>query len=417
MRRFAPPLCVPERANQMTNVQRVAIVDPNDATRSQLQSMLLGIESLWLEADCSRYEFFIDVISQSKPDIAIVDLDADNVQGLALVTQISRQLPSCAVLAVSRSQEGSLILQAIRNGAREFLNSPVRFDDLMAALDRVKANPGGKGGGETNVRSSRVITVAGVGGGMGCTALAVNLACLLARNEANGVVLIDLDLSLGDADVWLDLMPNYTIEDVAENLSRLDFSLLKRSLTQHSCGAYLLPRPVQMTETPTIKPEELRRVLMLMKSAFTHLVIDISKNFGPLEIAAMDVSDTILLMSQLDLPGLRNVVRLSKFLDQYHEGISDKLRVILNRMGMEDSEISISKAKETIGREIFCQLPNDYAAMVDSRNNGIPLQDSAPKARITKAITAIADVFDEASGGDKATVQQKRGLFSFLSKG
>ncbi len=400
----------------MTNVRRVAIVDPNDATRSSLKHLLLGIDSLWLEADCARYEYFVDVISQSKPDIAIVVLDTDPIQGLAVILQINQQLPGCAVLAVSGSQEGTLILQAIRNGAREFLNLPLRLEDLFAALERIKSGGGGGYVGEAKARTGRVITVAGVAGGMGCTALAVNLACMLARNPSNNVVLLDLDLALGDADVWLDLMPNYTIEDVVQNLNRLDFTLLKRSLTQHKCGAYLLPRPVNMTDKAVVTPDDLKRVLMLMRSAFSHLILDVSKCFGPLEIAALEAADTVLLLSQLDLSGLRNVVRITQYLDQHHDGVTAKIRVILNRMGAEDSQISLSKAKETIGREIFCQLPNDFAAMVESRNNGIPLQDSAPKARITKAIAAIADVFDEAGSNDKTRVKApKRGLFSFLS--
>jgi pilus assembly protein CpaE len=47
----------------MKDVQRVAIVDPSDATREELRKVLLGMESMWLEAECARYEFFFDVIS------------------------------------------------------------------------------------------------------------------------------------------------------------------------------------------------------------------------------------------------------------------------------------------------------------------------------------------------------------------
>ena len=57
----------------MKDVQRVAIVDPSDSTREPLRNLLLGIESVWLEAECSRYEFFIDVARQSAPDLAVID--------------------------------------------------------------------------------------------------------------------------------------------------------------------------------------------------------------------------------------------------------------------------------------------------------------------------------------------------------
>ncbi len=101
----------------MNRVIRLAIVDPIDSSRSSLKSLLLGIDTVWLEAECSNFEFFSDVVTQTQPDIALVSLDADPTAGLDLITQLSSDLPNCSVLVVSSSTEGSLILQAMRNGA------------------------------------------------------------------------------------------------------------------------------------------------------------------------------------------------------------------------------------------------------------------------------------------------------------
>ncbi len=399
----------------MKSVVRLAIVDPNDVTRSSLKNMLLGIDTVWLEADCSRYEFFTDVAMQTQPDIALVSLDADATKGLELIAKLNQMLPSCSVLVVSSSQEGSLILQSMRNGAKEFLSFPLKLEDFLAALDRIRqTGSAGDGGGQ--VRSSQVITVAGVGGGVGCTSLAINLACIIAQNERNSVAIIDLDLALGDADVWLDIIPDYTIQDVAENITRLDYSLLKRSLTRHDCGAFLLPRPLQLDESTAITADELRRVIALLKATFTHLVIDLSKNYGPLDLAALESSDTALLVTQLDLPCLRNVVRLMQYFDQ-QEGISEKIHVVVNRLGLEENQIGLNKALETIGREIFWQIPNDYPTMVESRNNGVPLIVQAPKAKITKSMQQLTLSIDSTAANDTDAVEQKskKRLFGFLT--
>ena len=61
----------------MSNVLRLAIVDPDDTQREALKSMLLGMDMIWLEAECSRYEFFSDVVAQTDPDIGLVAIDAD----------------------------------------------------------------------------------------------------------------------------------------------------------------------------------------------------------------------------------------------------------------------------------------------------------------------------------------------------
>ena len=400
----------------MKNVIRIAVVDPNDTTRSSLKSLLLGIETVWLEAECSSYEDFSEVILQSQPDIALIMLDSDPELGLETLTQIVHQVPNCNPLVISSSQEGSLILQAMRNGAKEFLAFPLNLEDFLSALDRIHQSTG-IGSGDGPARSSQVITVAGVGGGVGCTSLAINLACVLAQNDRNNVAIIDLDLALGDADVWLDIIPDYTIQDVAENITRLDYALLKRSLTRHDCGAYLLPPPVNMDLFPSISADELRRVIALLKATFTHLVIDISKSFSPLDIAAMETSDTILLTTQLDLPCLRNVVRLLQFFDHY-ENLADKVQVIVNWLGLQDTQISLNKALETIGREVYFRVPNDYGTMVESRNNGVPLIKFSPRAKITREFEKLAAMLDgpleSAEGGSGDAGKQKKRLFSFL---
>lgn len=400
----------------MKGVLRLATVDPDERSRNSLKSMLLGVDTVWLEAECSRYEFFMDVVQQTKSDIAVVNVDSNHARAVQLIGEISRAMPGCAVLVVSSSQEGSLILQAMRNGAREFLNMPLQLDDFIAALDRIRISMGGSSG-DGGQRVGQIITVAGVDGGVGGTALVVNAAASLAMDPANSPVIIDLDLTLGDADVWLDIIPEYTIRDVADDISRLDYGLLKRSLTRHDCGVYLLPRPVELETGDPMKPDDLRRILALLKATFSHLIIDVSKSFGKLDLSAMEVSDKVLLVTQLDLSCLRNVVRVTQFLQNF-PAVKDKVEIVVNRMGLEDSDISINKALETIGRAVFWQLPNDYATMVGARNNGVPLCQFAPKARLTRNINdMVRQLGTDGNGGKKEDNQPKKksGLFGLFA--
>jgi pilus assembly protein CpaE len=212
--------------------------------------------------------------------------------------------------------------------------------------------------------------------------------------------LVDLDLSLGDADVFLDTIPDYTLVDVAQNVTRLDFALLKRSLTKHSSGLFLLPRPVQLEDAAQITPDDLQRMIGLLKATFTHLILDLSKGYTPLDLVALEAATEVLLVTQLDLPCLRNVVRLMMSFSEMN-GLKDKVKIVVNRVGLDAAQISMKKAQETIGREVFWQLPNDYRTMSEVRNNGVPLIEQAPKAAITQSIVELADRF--CSGGDEKT--------------
>ncbi|HEY2762027.1 MAG TPA: cellulose synthase operon protein YhjQ/BcsQ, partial [Pirellulales bacterium] len=253
--------------------------------------------------------------------------------------------------------------------------------------------------GEHGARASTVIAVAGVTGGVGTTSVAVNLGCALAADERNSVALVDLDMCLGDADVFLDTIPDYTLVDVAQNVTRLDFTLLKRSLTKHSSGLFLLPRPVQLEDAAQISPEDLQRMIGLLKATFTHLILDLSKGYTPLDMVALETATQVLLVTQLDLPCLRNVVRLMMSFGEIN-GLKDKVKIVVNRVGLDASQISMKKAQETIGREIFWQLPNDYRTMSEVRNNGVPLIEHAPKAAVTQTIIELANHFSSA-GSDE----------------
>ena len=379
----------------MSNVLRIALVDPDDTNRESVKSMLLSMETVWLEADCSRYEFFPDVIEQTAPDVGVVAIDSDPERAIELIQRLAADAPDTAILAASENTDGHQILRTIRAGAREFLTMPIAHEDLSGALGRVSQQKFGanEGGG----RSCEVIAVAGATGGVGTTSAAVNLGCVLAENPQNSVALLDLDLALGDADVFLDAIPDYTLADVVQNISRLDIQLLKRSLTKHSSGLYLLPRPVELHDTLSINEDSLRKVIGLLKASFTHLIVDLSKTYSAVDMAAIESATRVLLVTQLDLPCLRNVVRLMMSFEEI-EGLQNKVEIVVNRAGLDSGQISLKKAKESLGRDVFALLPNDYRTMVEVRNNGVPLIVQAPKAAIT---TAIRDLAQKLHGEDE----------------
>src|SRR3954462_11262563 len=110
-------------------MQRVAIVDPTESTRESLRTMLLGVDFVWLEAECARYEYFFDVIQQSSPDLVIVALDGDKQRALGMgpgagdrrgalgrVGQLATDPPRLPILTVSADSQA--LLQSLQRGAR-----------------------------------------------------------------------------------------------------------------------------------------------------------------------------------------------------------------------------------------------------------------------------------------------------------
>lgn len=380
-------------------MQRIAIVDPTESSRESLRALLLGVDFVWLEAECARYEYFFDVIQQSMPDLAVVALDGDKGKALQMVAELTAEYPKLPILTISHDHQA--LLQSLQRGAKYFLTHPVGLEDLLAALRRAVNDAGGvidgghqSLGGLSRQTSSTVIAVLGSRGGVGTTTLAVNLAATLASDPNNAVALVDLDLALGDADIALDVtgMENISIADLARNIERLDMNFLKRALVRHEgTGLAILRHPLEIQEVGVLHEGHIERILNLLKVSYTHLVLDLSKGLLPTDLMALRMADTVLMTAQLELSSLRNVVRLIHLLGG-EENLGEKVRVVLNRVGAETVEegISLKKAEDVIGKPIYWQVPNDPKAVIAARVAGEPMVRHSPKGRAQQAIAGLA---------------------------
>ncbi len=397
-------------------MQRIAIVDPNEASRESLRTLLLGVDFVWLEAECARYDYFFDVVQQATPDLVIVALDADRPKALGMIQLLSAQYPKLPIITISADSQ--TLLQSLQKGARHFLSPPIGLEDLVSTLRKVLAESGHQeqaGIGQTTggKANGMVISVIGSRGGVGCTSLAVNIGATLAADPANAVALLDLDLALGDADIAIDLpgSENISLADLARNIERLDMNYLKRALVKHpDTGLSVLRHPVELSEVGSIHEGHVERILNLLKISYTHLILDLSKALLPTDIMSLRMSDAILLVTQLELSSLRNVVRLVHTLS-IEGDLGDKIRVIVNRSGSEHMEegITVKKAEEVIGKPIFWQVPNDAKPMITSRVAGMPLVKHAPKCRAQQSILGLV----QAITGKTAALEpgKKRGWF------
>jgi pilus assembly protein CpaE len=402
---------------------RIAIVDPHDATRDPLRSLLLGVDFVFLEAESNRYEFFTDVIHEAPPDLVIVSLDADKPKALQLVGQLAHDYPRLPILVISADNQA--ILQALQRGARHFLTQPVVLEDMLVGLRKVQgeSSAGVAANGRPTVqgpRSSQIIAVLGSRGGVGCTTLAVNLAAALAADPAHAVALVDLDLALGDCDVALDLMPDHTLSDLVMNIEKLDLNFIKRSMLKHDpTNVHLLAHPMQISDLTVIQPAHVERVLNLLRINYSHLVVDLSKGLTPTDLVALDLADVILLVAQLDLSSLRNVVRMLMTLT-VQEGLAEKVRVVVNRVGSDyaEGEIGLKKAEATIGKPIFWQVPNDAKAVMGARVAGEPLLLHAPKSRAQMSLQGLAATLaDRSSPAGRPSANGGGGLFKGIFGG
>jgi pilus assembly protein CpaE len=391
----------------MKDVIRVVLVDPLEESRTSMQKLLVGINTIWLSEVLTSYQEAAARAKDIAGHLTIVSLDQDIAQAVDLVQKLTQNNPGAVVIPTSRTHDSDLILKVIRAGAREFLTLPAEPSEVLEMITRLL-----RGRGEslsTESQAPRIISVTGAAGGVGSTTIAVNLAGTLAAAADQETILLDLDLFFGAVDACLDIIPDHTLAHVMQNFERLDITLLKRSIPRHASGLYVLPHPVTMQEAAAIDPDTLRRLFGMLRASFETVVIDTSKGLQSSDFTAFEMSDVILVVIQLELLCLRNTARLIGLFREF-DGLAERVKLIANRSRSPNPEISQKKAEETLKMPISWEVPNAFRVFQEARIKGVPLGDTGRGSRPHQAFLEIARALRPASTDQ--TKKPKKGLFA-----
>jgi pilus assembly protein CpaE len=329
----------------------------------------------------------LDEVSRHNPDLLLLMLRAGEEEGFfALAREVPFRSAGTVQIILAPKKDPDLILAALRAGVREFVCTDEGWEPLRRVIRALAAERGASKPGEE--ARGRLVTVFGAAGGSGQTTVAVNLAGSLSQDGARPVLLLDLDLQLGAASVFLDLEVRYTISDVLENLKRLDRQLLLGSLPRHRSGIYLLAQGDFIEQADEIKGEQITELIGFLRRHFEFIVVDGVRGFGEHSIAALDPADAILLLVTQDIPTLKNARRcLDLFSRLAYEPTKSKL--IVNRY-LKRHKISLEAIEENLHHPVAEVVGNDYETVSGAINRGVLVGSAAPSAKVTADLERLA---------------------------
>ncbi|NLI32516.1 MAG: AAA family ATPase [Deltaproteobacteria bacterium] len=299
------------------------------------------------------------------------------------------------VFITSPSSDPSLLVQALRSGAREFFSQPIQETEVIQALERFKARREQYKEERRPYKRGKIIDLIGSKGGVGNTTIAVNLATsLAAEGGKTRVALIDMNLLFGEVPIFLDIVPTYSWGEIARNITRLDSTFLMSVLHEHSSHVFVLPSPTQLSGDFDATPEVIERLLDLMKRVFDYIVVDSGLITDEISMKILEIADAVLLTAILSLPCLTNVSRLLKLFYDLGYPHEDLVKIVINRY-IKSSEISLKDAEKSIGKKIFWSIPNDFHLTMSAINQGKPLMEVGVNSPVARSIKELADTLVE----------------------
>lgn len=329
------------------------------------------------------------------PDVVIVEMLSGEIsETLEAVQRLRLDQPDTAIILTSHEISTQVILDSMRSGAQEFVARPVVPKELKKALDHLRWTLRNREPRQTRRRST--ISVFSCKGGAGGSLVATNLAVALAQFPGTSVALVDLSTQLGDLSLMLDLKPRYTVADTAGG-SSLEEGELRSMLTRHGSGVMLLSAVASPEDGQKIKRGHLVDMFGLLKSMFTHVVVDVERHIDDRTLEVLDLSDRILLVSTLHVPSIRNVKRYVDLFSRLE--IEDrKFELVVNRHNTKKSSLRIKDLEETVGLKASWFIPNDYQTANHSIDAGVPFIIGAPRSKIAQSFQEYAASLASESG-------------------
>ena len=383
----------------------VLIVDDIQETRENIKKLLSFEEEFKVVGSVGTGREAVRVTQETRPDIVIMDINMPDMDGIQATNEITKAVPTAAVIMMSVQTDADYMRKAMQAGARQFLGKPIDPDELYSTIRSVfknyepirrqaqamqdlpmeirKAKPVTTEGGE--IRAGNIIVVYSPQGGVGCTTLATNLAAGLMRKGIK-VLLIDADLQFGDVGVFLKLQSQSTLLDLVHKIEDLDTDFFDSVVATHESGLKVLlgPQRPEYAEEVESVPTAVARIIEKIANSYDFIVVDTSRKIDEQLLSLTDVASKVILVATPTLAAVKN----TRFVIDLFERLNyppDKTLFVLNRVEDERNRNRITIPTEVIEkhlkRSVSAKIPLNEAVVLSAVNKGVPVVASRDRSK------------------------------------
>lgn len=367
------------------------VILSDEFSTSEVIKLFAGeFENLEVCQENDYSEAYKKIANYQGKSILLADLSTYKQQKLDLILKVTKECKDCKVLALSDNPSVDLIIEIMRAGAKEFVPIPIIKSEFFESVNKLLAEFN-----ETKkTNNCKIISVFSNKGGIGKTSLATNLALELSKITKENIALIDLNFQMGDITTFLDLKPSFNISYMLENLDKINETFLLSTLERYKkTSLYVLADPPYFKQADNIQPRQITKLFNTLKETFSYIIVDAEASFEGKNIAALDNSDLVLLVSVANLPALRNTQRCLELFEKLGYD-KEKVKVVINRY-MENDEIKEADVEKVLSKKIYWKIPNNYFAIMTAINKGIPVSEINDSTNIAQSYKDLAQYISD----------------------
>jgi pilus assembly protein CpaE len=353
-------------------------------------------------------------------NVLVLSPDIKEPDALGLAEFVGRTAPMTAIVLVRDKSWNGLLPAAMRAGIRDVVDITQGSEELRDAVERaiVWAENLRQLRGDMAAKPQQrgmVISVFSSKGGTGKTFLTTNLASAIADISGQDTAVVDLDVDMGDVFSYFGTEPSKQVMDLialGEGADRDTVMSNAQHFGDHLYGFGAVPDPAMQPPAG----EAIGKYLRVLRNNFAYVVVDASADYTDLALACFDLSDTICLVTGLDVVGVKH---LSKALETLLTiGLPrERFRIVLNRA---DSKVGLDSGdvERVMKIQVDTMIPSSRLVPM-SLNKGRPVVLEEPNSEVAASIKRLAQRFTGDVGEqtksemtEQAPLERKRfGLF------
>ncbi|MBF6600089.1 MAG: P-loop NTPase [Dehalococcoidia bacterium] len=377
----------------MAKTPAALIVDGDVQARFETKQAVKA-SGLTLAGECGYGMEAVSAASELRPEVVLIGVGEPLERPLQTAESLQSLLPDTPIIVYSDSKDIETIRKAMMAGARDFLTKPLRAGPLKASvLAALEAEEKKKlrqlGQLPAAPTAGTIITVFGAKGGVGKSTISSNLAVALARLESSSVCIVDLDNGFGDIAGMLDVKPERTIADMARDADQIDRDDISRYVARHALSELDVLAGCSVLEWRSLAPEQVRRVIELLATAYDKVVLDTSGMLNELAELAVDMATMILWVTTSEFASVNDSIHAFRALGHLNYS-QERIRIVMNAISPDDV-IRPSILQDALRRELFWSIPYDKRVR-QGTHLGQPIVITAPQSSAAKSLIDLATV-------------------------
>lgn len=345
--------------------------------------------------------------SAPTPNLVILESRQEPKELLTSLVQLAEVCdPNTKVIIIGHYNDVWLYRELIRSGVSEYVVAPISMADIVTVIAQIFVDPDAAPIG-------KALAFVGAKGGVGSSTLSHNVAWAMSNLFESEVVVADLDLAFGTANINFDQDPAQGIAEAVFAPERIDEVYLDRLLAQCAEHLSLLAAPSTLDRIYDFDAEAFAQIIDIAQRSAPLLVLDVPHIWSGWSRNVLARADDVIITATPELANLRNTKNLIDTLKKLRPN-DPPPKLIINQVGVpKRPEISLSDFAEPLEIEPTAVIPFDPLLFGNAANNGRMLGEMDAQHAIVQSVQELAHIL---TGRIEPKTKKKAGLGGFLGR-